>query len=77
MPLDDEAVRLRVQAVLAERGQLTNADVRRISGYSRTVTLRLMRALAEEDLVQFKGRGRGAHYVPGPRLGRPGGRRTK
>jgi hypothetical protein len=77
VPLDDEAVRLRVQAVLAERGRLTNADVRRISGYSRTEALRMMRALAEENLVQFKGLGRGAHYVPGPRLQRSGGRRGK
>src|SRR5437867_9637041 len=65
MPLNDEAVRLRIQAVLAERGRLTNAEVRRLSGYSRTQTLRLMRALQEEELVAFKGRGRAAHYVPG------------
>jgi len=77
VPLDDAAVRLRVQAVLSERGRLTNADVRRISGYSRTEALRMMRALAEEDLVQLKGLGRGAHYVPGPRLGRSRGRRGK
>jgi ATP-dependent DNA helicase RecG len=76
VPLDDEAVRLRVQAVLAEQGRLTNADVRRLSGYSRLEALRTMRALAAEDLVRFVGRGRGAHYVPGPRLpaARRGGR---
>lgn len=69
IPLDDEAVRLRVQAVLGERGRLTNADVRRISGYSRTQTLRLMRSLRDDGLVAFTGRGRDAHYVPGPKLG--------
>jgi ATP-dependent DNA helicase RecG len=68
IPLDDEAVRLRVQAVLAERGQLTNAEVRRISGYSRTEVLRMMRSLAQERLVALRGSGRGAHYVPGLKL---------
>jgi ATP-dependent DNA helicase RecG len=77
VPLDDEAVRLRVQTVLAERGRLTNADVRRISGSSRTEALRLMRALADEGLVRFAGRGRGAHYLPGPRLGSPRRGRAK
>jgi ATP-dependent DNA helicase RecG len=77
VPLDDEAVRLRVQAVLSERGRLTNAEVRRISGYSRTEALRMMRALAAEGLVELEGRGRGAHYAPGPHLRRPGGRRGK
>ena len=68
IPLDAEAVRLRVQAVLAERGRLTNADVQRISGYSRTEVLRLLRAFTNEGLAILKGRGRGAHYVPGPKL---------
>lgn len=70
LPLDEEAVRLRIQAVLAERGRLTNADVRRISGYSRSEALRLMRGLREGGLVEIKGRGRGAHYVPGSNLHR-------
>jgi len=68
MPLDDEAVSLRVQAVLAERGRLANADVRRLSGYSRTEVLRLMNRLRERGVVSPSGRGRGAHYVPGPKL---------
>jgi len=68
LDLDGEAVRLRVQAVMIERGSLTNADVRRISGFSRTEVLRLMRELREERLVAIVGRGRSAHYVPGPAL---------
>jgi len=68
IPLDTEAVRLRVQAVLAERGRLTNAEVQRISGYSRTEVLRLLRTLADERFAVLRGRGRGAHYVPGPKL---------
>ena len=64
--LDDEAVRLRLRAILRERGRLTNADVRRISGYSRTETVRLMRRLSTEKAAILKGRGRAAHYVPGP-----------
>jgi ATP-dependent DNA helicase RecG len=66
LPLDEEAVRLRVQAVLEERGRLTNAEVRRISGYSRTQAVRVMRDLVEQGLVTLVGRGRAAHYVGGP-----------
>ena len=58
--LDDEAVRLRVQAILVERGRLTNADVRRLSGYSRTETVRLMAELRRDGVARLEGRGRGA-----------------
>jgi ATP-dependent DNA helicase RecG len=68
IPLEREAVRLRIQAVLAERGRLSNSEVRRLSGYSRIQALRLMRGLQEQELVTFRGRGRGAHYVPGAKL---------
>ena len=64
--LDDESVRLRVLSLLSDRGQLTNAEVRRVSGYSRTQVLRLMRSLRNEGLVRVIGRGRAAHYVPLP-----------
>jgi len=73
--LDEEAVRLRIQTVLAKRNILTNAEVRRLSGYSRTQALRLMRALQKEGRVTFKGRGRAAHYVPGPELSRKANKR--
>ncbi len=72
IPLDDEAVRLRIQAVLAERGRLSNAEARRISGYSRTEVLRLMRLLSRQGLVLLHGRGRGAYYAPGPNLAAQG-----
>jgi ATP-dependent DNA helicase RecG len=68
IPLDDEAIRLRVQAVLRERGRLSNADVRRISGYSRLRVLRLMRSLCGSGIARLEGRGRSAHYVPSPGL---------
>ncbi|MEW6667955.1 MAG: ATP-binding protein, partial [Thermodesulfobacteriota bacterium] len=71
--LDDEAVGLRVQAVLLDRGRLTNTDVRRISGYSRSKVLRMMRELREKGVVSVSGRGRGAYYLPGNRLNRPKG----
>jgi ATP-dependent DNA helicase RecG len=64
LDLDTAAVSLRVQAILRERGRLTNADVRRISGYSRTDALRLVRTLQTEGVLRMEGRGRGAHYVP-------------
>lgn len=63
LPLDDEALRLRVRAVLEERGSLTNAEVRRLSGYSRTEVVRLMRSLIEEGHAALEGGGRGARYV--------------
>ena len=62
--LDEESVRLRLLRVLPERGRLSNAEIRRITGYSRTQVLRLMRSLRAEGLVGLRGRGRGAHYVP-------------
>ena len=61
--LDEESVRLRLLAILPERGRLTNAEIRRLSGYSRTQVLKLMRSLRQEGLVRVRGRGRGAHYV--------------
>ncbi|MEW6746515.1 MAG: ATP-binding protein [Planctomycetota bacterium] len=83
LSLDDEAVRLRIQRALRERGRLTNAEVRRISGYSRSEALRLMRELREADLVEIRGRGRAAHWVPGSKLppaetiAKPRGRRGR
>ncbi len=65
IPLDAEAVRLRVEAVLGERGMLTNSEVRRLSGFSRTEVLRLLRSMAGLGIVALRGRGRAAHYVPG------------
>jgi len=72
--LDDEAIRLRIQAVLGERGRLNNAEVRRLSGYSRAGALRLMRRLQQEGLAVVQGRGRGAFYAPGAKLVKPIGK---
>ena len=69
--VDEESVRLRLLAVLPERGRLTNAEIRRLSGYSRSQVLKLMRSLRDEGLVEVRGRGRGAHYVPAAGRGRP------
>lgn len=63
LTLDDEAIRLRVEAILKERGKLSNAEVRRISGYSRIEVVRLMRKLLTDGRAKLVGRGRGAHYV--------------
>jgi DNA-binding IclR family transcriptional regulator len=68
-----------VQAVLAERGTITNAEVRRLSGYSRTEVVRLMRSLVEEETAILRGRGRAARYEPGRKLAvsRPRRRSTR
>lgn len=60
-PLDEAHVRLRVIQVLGERGTLSNAEIRRISGFSRTQVYRLVRRMADEGEVKIVGKGRGAH----------------
>jgi len=60
---DEEALRLRVQTILETRGRLTNAEVRRISGFHRVGAVRLMHELIEEGIAKLVGRGRGAHYI--------------
>lgn len=61
---DAESVRLRVLALLREKGSLSNADIRRLSGYSRPEVLRLMSALRASGEVVLEGRGRAARYRP-------------
>jgi len=75
LPLDEEAVRLRVQTVLAERRSLTNAEIRTMTGLSREEVLRLMGRLRNEGQAQVEGRGRAARWVSGPRLSRRGRKR--
>lgn len=66
--LEEEAVRLRVQQVLVERGRLTNREIRQLSGFGRRQVVSLMQDLRDEGLAELKGAGRGAYYVPGPSL---------
>lgn len=68
LALDGSAVLLRTQQVLLERGRITNAEVRRLAGYSRNEALELLQEMKKEGLVDLLGRGRGAYYVPTPRL---------
>ncbi len=77
LPLDQGAVALKVRAVLQERGRLTNADLRRLTGYSRPAVFRLMSGLRAEGVAQLEGRGRGAVWVPGPSLPAARSRRRK
>jgi len=62
-PFETEAVRLRVLELLRQRGALTNAQVRRFSGFNRTQVYRLLKRLEAEGKIKFEGRGRGAHIV--------------
>lgn len=64
LPLDEEHVRLRVLQLLRERGRLTNAEIRRVSGFTRTQVYRLIKRLEAEGELQIIGHGRGAHVVP-------------
>jgi ATP-dependent DNA helicase RecG len=75
--LDAEAVRLRVLAVLRERGELSNTDIRRISGFSRPEVIRLMRQLREEGVAVLEGAGRAARYRPVRETASRRGRRSE
>jgi hypothetical protein len=68
--LDREAVRLRLLKVLAERGSLTNAEIRRLSGFGRQEVIRLMRELRNSGDVVLQGKGRAAVYRPAPAAAR-------
>ncbi len=61
LPLEEEAVRLRIIALLKDRGSLTNAEIRRFSGFHRTQVYRLIKTLEAEGTIQLVGKGRGAH----------------
>ena len=65
-PLEGEGVRLRVLQLLGERGQLSNAEIRELSGFSRDQVIALERGLIKDGLAHFEGRGRGARLVLGP-----------
>jgi len=59
--LDQEAVKLRIIALLRERGRLTNAEIRRFSGFNRAQVYRLVKELETEGKVAFEGKGRAGH----------------
>jgi DNA-binding IclR family transcriptional regulator len=63
LPLDEEAVRLRIIALLKERGRLTNAEIRRFSGFHRLQVYRLIKGLEAEGMVRLVDKGRSAHIV--------------
>jgi uncharacterized membrane protein len=60
-PLEQEAVRLRILSILRERGKLTNAEIRRFSGFSRVQVYRLVKGIEAEGKIHFSGKGRGGH----------------
>jgi len=62
-PLDEEAVRLRILALLRERGRLANAEIRRFSGFHRLQVYRLIKGLEAEGKERLAGKGRSAHVI--------------
>lgn len=64
LDLDEEAVRIHMLQLLKKRGRLTNAEIRRLSGFSRTQVYRLIKQLEQSGQVRIVGKGRGAHIVP-------------
>lgn len=62
--LEEEGVRLRILALLRQRGRLNNSEIRRFSGFSRVQVYRLIKQLEKGGEIRFVGKGRGAHIVP-------------
>ena len=58
-----DAARELVLQAIAKSGSITNAGVRAITGFERNETVRFMRSMRLEGLVEVEGSGRGAHYV--------------
>ena len=57
------AARRLILEALRERGRLTNAEIRELTGLSRTQVLRAMGELRRAGEAEVRGRRRGAHYV--------------
>jgi ATP-dependent DNA helicase RecG len=64
--LDEEAVALRIVALLHERGSLTNAEIRRFSGFNRSQVYRLVKELEVKGRARIVGHGRGARVIAVP-----------
>jgi len=62
-PLEREGVKLRILALLRERGRLTNAEIRRFSGFGRVQVYRILKELEGERKIRFAGKGRGGHIL--------------
>ena len=58
--LDKESIKMRILSILRDRN-LTNIEIRQMTGFERQQVLRLMREL-ESDGVKLSGSGRGAFY---------------
>lgn len=64
LTLDTGALRLRILAILDERGSLANADIRRLSGFSRSQVYGLVKEMEVRGEIRLYGRGRGARILP-------------
>lgn len=59
----------RLRAHLTAFPALTNSEYRRMFGLTRYAAFLELRRLTEMGVLSLTGRGRGAHYLPGPSLG--------
>ena len=62
--VDRKTQAAKLLQILQDRGRITNAEVRAISGYGRARAKYLMASLRQQGHVALVGRGRAAHYVP-------------
>ena len=58
--------RRRLRERMARNGQITNTDYREVFEVSRGVAKNGLRELVDAAVLLSEGRGRGAHYLPGP-----------
>ena len=62
--INREALATKILQIIHERGRVTNAEVRAISGYDRVQAKTILATLYEQGHITLVGRGRAAHYVP-------------
>ena len=68
--LAERAAALR--SYFAEHAFLKNADYRELFDLGRDAAVRELRRLVQEGYLRMEGERRGARYLPGPALGKPG-----
>ena len=61
--LNRDEARSVILAEIAEKGAVTNARIRDVTGFSRSEVLRLTAEMRKQGLIEVRGSKRGAHYV--------------
>lgn len=62
--INPETLAAKLLQIVHDRGRVTNAEVRAISGYDRVQAKTILADLCKQGHITLIGRGRAAHYVP-------------